>query len=54
MCPMLFKREKNEGGGGGGGLLNPLICTEIGLSTHFLCAQGLSFSQVLYKPIVGF
>ena len=33
---------------------NPSICTEIGLSAHFLCARGLPFSQVMYKLIIGF
>ena len=42
------------GGGGGGEGRNPLICTEIRLSAHFLCAGGLSSShRVMYKPIIN-
>ena len=49
------KRERGGGGEGrGGGKANPLICIEIGLSAHFLCARGFLFSQVMYKSIIGF
>ena len=54
--PGLFTRRGGGGGGGGGwvGGANPSICTKIGLLAHFLCARGLPFSQVMYKPIIVF
>ena len=47
-------RGGGGGGGGGGGSGNPSICTETGLSAHFLCVGRLPFSEVIYKPIFGF
>ena len=53
MCPR-FIHAQGWGGGGGGGGANPPIYTGLELSAHSLCAQGLPFSQSMYKPINGF
>ena len=50
MCHVVFTRR----GGGGGGFVESIDLQLIGLSTHFLCAQGLPSSQALYKPIDEF
>ena len=38
MCSGFFHSKKERGGGGGVEGFEGRICTEIGLSAHFLCA----------------